>query len=91
MWHGFPAQPVAMCSFESDLIMATGCAGKPCHTSRALCVLFKILLVFLCVSVTLWLASGWTAYIRCPGNWLACFTQAVNWASSITSPSWMWK
>ncbi len=32
MWHGFPAQPVAMCSFETDLIMATGCAGKPCHT-----------------------------------------------------------
>ena len=32
MWHGFPAEPVAMCSFESELIMATGSAGKPCHT-----------------------------------------------------------
>ena len=29
------------------------------------------------------------AHIRSPGNWLACFTQAVNSASSSSSSSWM--
>ena len=29
------------------------------------------------------------AHIRSPGNWLACFTQAVNSTSSSSSSSWM--
>ena len=41
------------------------------------------------VKVVTGMIATLAAHIRSPGNWLACFTQAANWASSSGSSSWM--
>ncbi len=33
--------------------------------------------------------TNWATHIRSPGNWLACFTHALSWASSSWPCSWM--